>query len=247
MCENRPFLLRYLLCCLVFVKMAGAQDMTSDSLSNTLYNSYPVKLYFSAVGENAHIYTGYEYFTPERNIKGSPYYLSESPWPSDLVYDDSYYTNIPILYDVVKDEVVINRLGQNFKISLVSDKLKSFFFHKHEFIRVSSDSTNRLLLANGFYDRLYHGKTIVLAKRKTRLQETYVYSQIVNEYIRQDIYYVIIAGQIVQVDSKSSVLKLFSSKKSEIKAFIRKNKLNFKSDFEKTLVATSAYYDQLTS
>ncbi|MEJ0083192.1 MAG: hypothetical protein WDM78_20095 [Puia sp.] len=77
-------------------------------------------------------------------------------------------------------------------------------------------------MPTGFYDRLYNGKTIVLVKRKTRLQETYVYSQIVYEYIREDIYYVIIAGQIVQVDSKSSVLKLFNSKKSEIKSFMKK-------------------------
>jgi hypothetical protein len=247
MCEIRPLSLKFLLCCLVFVKMAGAQELTNDTLTNSLNISYPVKLYFNAVGENAHIYNGYEYFTPDRNIKGSPYYLSDSPWPADVIYDDSYYKNIPILYDVVKDEVVINRLGQNFKISLVNDKLKSFRLRSHEFIRVSVDSVNGNQLATGFYDRLYNGKTIVLAKRKTRLQETYVYSQISYEYIRQDIYYLIVAGQVVQVDSKSSVLKLFNSKKSEIKAFIRKNKLNFKSDFEKTLVAVSAYYDQLTS
>ena len=247
MCEIRPLPLKFLLCCLVCVKMAGAQELTGDSVTNSLYNSYAVKLYFNAIGENAHIYSGYEYFTPDRNIKGSPYYLSDSPWPSDIMYDDSYYRDIPIMYDVVKDEVIINRLGQNFKISLVTDKLKSFTFHRHEFIRVSVDSVNGNPLETGFYDRLYNGKTIVLAKRKTRLQETYVYSQINYEYIRQDSYYVIVAGQIVQVDSKSSVLKLFNSKKSEIKAFIRKNKLNFKSDFEKTLVAISGYYDQLTS
>jgi hypothetical protein len=129
----------------------------------------------------------------------------------------------------------------------VNDKLKSFILRRHEFIRVSVDSVNGTPLPTGFYDRLHNGKTIVLAKRRTRLQETYVYSQINYEYIRQDYYYVIVAGQIVQVDSKSSVLKLFKSKKSEIKSFIRKNKLNFKSDFEKTLVAVSAYYDQLTS
>lgn len=247
MCVIRRLRLKFLLYCLVCVKMAGAQELTSDSISNSLYNSYPVRLYFNAVGENAHVYSGFEYFTPDRNIKGSPYYLSESPWPADLVYDDSRYRDIPIMYDIVKDEVVINRLGQNFKISLVADKLKSFTLHKHEFIRVSVDSVNGNELATGFYDRLYYGKTVVLAKRKTRLQETYVYSQLIYEYIREDFYYVIVAGQIVQVDSKSSVLKLYNSKKSEIKAFIRKNKLNFKSDFEKTLVAISAYYDQLTS
>src|SRR3954454_4646455 len=121
MCAYRPLRLLILLC-LVFVKTAGAQELTGDSLTNSLSDVYPVKLYFNALGENAHIYTGYEYFTPDRNVKGSPYYLSDSPWPSDLIYDDAYYRNIPILYDVVKDEVVINRLGQNFKISLVTDK-----------------------------------------------------------------------------------------------------------------------------
>jgi hypothetical protein len=243
--EKRSVHLMFLLC-LVFVKTAGAQELTTDSLTNSLYDSYPVKLYFNSVGENAHIYTGYEYFTPDRNIKGSPYYLSDSPWPADLIYDDSYYRNIPVLYDVVKDEVVINRLGQNFKISLITDKLKSFTIRRHEFIRISRDSSNGVELTTGFYDRLYNGKTIVLAKRRTRLQETYVYSQIIYEYIRQDIYYVVVSGQATEVNSKSSVLKLFNSKKSEIKTFIRKNKLNFKSDFEKTLVAVSAYYDQLT-
>jgi hypothetical protein len=247
MCEIRRLSVKFLLCFLVFVKMAGAQELAGDSLKNSLFNAYPVTLYFKAVGENAHIYNGYEYFTPDRNIKGSPYYLSDSPTPSDLIYDDSYYSNIPIMYDVVRDEVVINRLGQNFKISLVNDKLKSFVLRRHEFIRVSVDSLNSTQLPTGFYDRLYNGKTIVLAKRRTRLQETYVYSQINYEYIRQDFYYMIVAGQIVQVDNKSSVLRLFNSKKSEIKSFIRKNKLNFKSDFEKTLVAVSAYYDQLTS
>jgi hypothetical protein len=247
MCVNRPPHLKFLLCCLVFVKIAGAQELTNDSLSNSLYNAYPVKLYFNAVGENAHIYNGYEYFTPDRNIKGSPYYLSDGPSPSNLAYDDSYYQNIPILYDIVKDQVVINRLGQNYKISLVSDKLSSFTFRNHEFIRISRDSANGIQLTTGFYDRLYNGKTTVLVKRKTRLRETYIYSQIAYEYVQEDIYYLVFAGQIVQVDGKSSVLKLFNSRKSEIKAYIRKNKLNFKSDFEKTLIATSAYYDQLTS
>ena len=247
MCDIRLLRLKFLFYCLVCVKIAGAQELINDSVANALYNSYPVKLYFDAVGENAHIYSGYEYFTPDRNIKGSPYYLSDSPWPADIVYDDNHYRDIPILYDIVKDEVVINRLGQNFKISLVNDKLKSFILHKHEFVRISVDSVNGNDLPTGFYDRLYFGKTVVLAKRKTRLQETYVYSQLNYEYIREDIYYVILAGQIFQVDNKSSVLKLFKLKKSEIKAFIRKNKLNFKSDFEKTLIAVSSYFDQLSS
>ena len=247
MCENRPPRLKFLLCLLIFVKVAGAQDLMNDSLSIALYNTYPVKLYFNAVGENAHLYNGYEYLTPDRNIKGSPYYLSDGLSPSNLAYDDSYYQNIPILYDIVKDLVVINRKDQNYKISLVSDKLTSFSFRNHEFVRISGDSANGVQFSTGFYDRLYNGKTTVLAKRQTRLQETYIYSQIAYEYIQKDTYYVIFGGQPVMVDGKSAVMKLFNAKKSEIKVYLKKNKLSFKSDFEKTLIATSAYYDQLTS
>jgi hypothetical protein len=239
--------LKLLAFCMVFVNIAGAQELNNDSITNFLYNSYPVRLYFNATGENAHIYNGYEYFTPDRNIKGSPYYIADGPIPADLAYDDSYYQHIPILYDLVKDEVVINRLGQNFKISLVSDKLNSFSYRNHEFIRISRDSANGVQLNTGFYDRMYAGKTSVLVKRKKRLQETLNYNVTSYEYMEENIYYVVFAGQIVEVDGKSSVMKLFNSKKSEIKAFLRKNKLNFKSDFEKTLVATTAYYDQLTS
>jgi hypothetical protein len=247
MCEKRPSYLRFLLCGLILVKTAAAQELINDSITSSLYNSFPVSLYYNAIGENAHIYTGYEYFTPDRNIKGSPYFLSDGPVPSRLIYDDSYYQDIPVLFDIARDELVVNRLGQNFKISLVNDKLMSFTVRNHEFIRISRDSVHGLELESGFYDKMYAGKTIVLVKRKRKLQETLVYNSAVYEYKDDYKYYVISAGQLVQVDSKSSVLELFKSKKAEIKSFLRKNKLNFKSDFEKALVATSAYYDQLTS
>jgi hypothetical protein len=246
MCEKRPFYLKFLVCGLILVKMAGAQELLNDSITNSLFNSYPVSLYYHALGENTHIYTGYEYVTPDRNIKGSPYFLADGPIPATIFYDDSYYQNIPVLFDIVLDELVINRLGQNFKISLVSDKLTSFTLRNHEFVRIFRDSANGIELPSGYYDRVYAGKTIVLVKRKRRLQETFIYNTIAYEYKDENIFYVIAAGQIVQVDSKSSVMDLFKSKKAEIKSFLRKNKLNFKSDFEKTLVATSAYYDQLT-
>jgi hypothetical protein len=247
MCLKRSLVVQLLTCGMMLAKMAGAQDLLNDSVTNSLYNSYPVSLYFNALGENAHIYTGYEYSTPDRNIKGSPYFFADGPIPASVIYDDCYYQNIPALYDLVRDQLIINRLGENFKISLVADKLTSFTIHNHEFIRISRDSAGGIELPTGYYDKMYAGKTTVLVKRKRRLQEVLYYSTTTSEYKDENSYYVITGGQIVQVDSKSAVLDLFKSKKQEIKSFVRKNKLNFKSDFEKTLVAISAYYDQLIS
>jgi hypothetical protein len=247
MCLNKPGHLKILICCLFYVNIAGAQELSNDSLNNSLDQSYPVKLYYTAIGENAHIYNGFEYMTPDRNIKGTPYFLSDGPSPSNLSYEDSYYKDFPVIYDMVRDLVVINRLGENFRISLISDKLVSFSLRKHDFIRVSQDSTKGVDLATGFYDRVYAGKSTVLVKRKKHLQETLIYSVASYEYIEEDFYFVKFGGKYVEVKNKASVLKLFNAKKSEIKSYLRKNKLRFKSDFEKTLTAASAYYDQLTS
>ncbi len=232
---------------LIFLKMADAQGLSNDSLKNYPDLAYTVHLYYASVGENAHLYNGYEYMTPDRRIKGDPYFLTDILTPANISYDGTHYQNIPALYDIERDLVVINRLGQNFKISLISEKLDSFSLQNHTFIRVARDSVHGVELMSGFYDKLYGGRSSVLVKRRKVVLDIPEYNSFRVEYREQEVYYVKFAGRYVEVNSKSSVLKLFRTKKSEIKSFLRKNKLKFKSDFGKTLVAASAYYDQLTS
>jgi hypothetical protein len=247
MCVFYFRLLKLLICCILYIPIAGAQKLSTETPNSSLVQSYPVRLYYHAVGENAHIYNGYEYMTPDRNTKGSPYFLTDAPTPAALYYDDIYYQDIPILYDQVRDLVVINRLDQNFKISLINDKLDYFTFHNHHFIRISRDSSHGEELATGFYDRAYEGKTTILVKRKKTARESSEYTQTILTYTEQDLYYVRMDGKYTEVSNKASVLSLFQAKKSEIKSYLRKNKLKFNSDFEKTLIAAAAYYDQLTS
>jgi hypothetical protein len=237
-------LLPLLLFCLNF---ANAQELSGDSLQILYNQSYPVKLYYQAIGENAHLYNGYEYMTPDARIKGSPFFLTDQISPADLSYDDGYYSQVPIRYDIVLDLVVINRLDQNYTISLISEKLKSFSLLNHYFIRINKDSLHGSGINTGFYDRIYGGKSTTIVKRKKTVLEQVQLNIGTMYYLDENIYYVKFGGKYVEVKGKSSVLNLFKDKKSEIKSFLRKNKLNFKSDFEKTLIATSAYYDQLTS
>ena len=243
----RSAILSLIFCTILWVNSSSAQDHTEGSPKPTLPNSYPVKLYYNAIGENAHIYNGYEYMTPDSRIKGSPYFFTFNLFPGNITYDSSFYQDIPMLYDLVRDLIVIKQLNQNFKISLISEKVSSFTFQNHDFIRVNQDSVYGVDMVTGFYERAYTGKSAVLIKRKKIIFETIEYSTSSNQYKVQDVYYVAFNGKYVVVTNKKSVLKLFNSKKSQIKSYLRKNKLDFKSDFEKTLIATSRYYDQLTS
>jgi len=246
MCDNKRFFICLLFFCLLFTHHAGAQDFLIAPQSRMLEESYPVKLYYDALGENAHLYNGYEYPTPNWIIKGSPYWV-DSMTRSNLYYDECFYQNVPILYDMVLDLVVIDRLDQHFKISLISSKLLSFSLKNHEFVRINKDSLKGVDIPTGFYDWIYKGKSTILAKRIKTVQEVIEYNKANQYYIDNNLYFVKSGGRFVEVGNKTALLKLFASKKSEIKKYIRKNKLDFNSDFEKTLIAICAYYDQLTS
>lgn len=247
MCGIKPGHRRILLWSFCMIRIASAQYSPGETATSSLRNSYPVQLYYKAVGENAHIYNGYEYRTPDKTITGSRYFLTEAMVPISVAYDEGYYQNIPALYDMVADLVVINRLDQNFLISLIPEKLPEFTIQNHHFIRVTTDSLRGVELETGFYEQLYDGKSTVLVKHKKLIVDQMLYGVSTLSYGDVNIYYVRFQGKYVAVGSKSAVLSLFKSRKSEIKTFMRKNKLNLKSEFEKTLVAVSAYYDQLPS
>ena len=192
MCVFKPSLLKFLFCCLLYVNLAGAQGLSTDSPGQPLALSYPVRLYYNALGENAHIYTGYEYPTPDKTIRGTPFFLC---LPADLTYDGIYYMKVPIQYDIVKDLVIINRLGQNYTISLISEKLDEFSFENHDFIRLTRDSVRGVELNTGFYDRVYAGKTTVLVKRTKHIQEVLEYTATSKIYQEDNRYYVVLGGK----------------------------------------------------
>jgi hypothetical protein len=113
------------------------------------------------------IYAGYE-IPPDRNIKGSLFSVRRCV-PSRLIYDDSYYQDIPVL--LISPGMNWSLIaGQNFKISLVNDKTMSFTVRNHEFIRISRDSAQAL--SNPASTIKYcAGKTIVLGTEK-KITET---------------------------------------------------------------------------
>jgi hypothetical protein len=225
----------------------NAQDLSVDSQTTALSLSYPARLYNRALGENAHIYNGYEYLTSDPSIIGMPFFKTDTMSITDIYYDGGYYPHIPALYDLVRDLLVINRLDQNYRLFLISDKLQSFSLLNHHFIRIHKDSLQGIDLVSGFYDRMYNGKSTILVRRKKSIEETVLYSSSTRSYFEENFYFIKFQGKYVQVKNKSAVLNLFKGKKSEIKSFIRKNKLDFKTNFEQSVIAATSYYDQLTS
>lgn len=230
---------RFRLLCFVYIlggiTLAYAQK--TDSLAVLTARQSAIDRYQKATFLNARYFNGREYTIQEFRPTGHQFFESFDWDTTSIVYAGHSYTGVVAVYDIHRDEYVIQNHNGLHRIILSSEDLSDFTIHGHRFTRIDSG------LKPGFYEVIYDGKTKVYCKRfKTRTEDLsdkvvqIIYAVEDRYYIRKDqIYY--------QVKSKKSVLKLFGDKKREIRRFMR-GKI-YRENREKYIGEMAAYYDQI--
>jgi len=150
-----------------------------------------------------------------------------------------------MLYDIIKDLVIIQDFRKQNKINLPADKIQEFTLYGHTFVRVVHDASNEM--RTGFYDRLYNGKIALLAKREKKILEKMANLQITNVIMGENIYYVRKDGVYYLVKNKRTFLDIIKDKKKDVQQYLKKNKIKFKDNFERAMTMAVAYYDQPTN
>ena len=210
----------------------------SASLKNTI-------AYFqNEIGEDAHLYTGKEYTPYQKGIKGHPFFVPAQMQNSDIFYDGTLYTNIPLLFDIVRQEIVINRYNQNVRIKLLNEKVKYFTLGGHRFENIALTEGKDEYISNGIYDIVFDGKASVLVKRFKRIKYP-LKAEDPPGFVEEDAFYIRNGNSFYAVDDRSSLLQALNDKRELIKTYIRKNKFRFKKNIEKELIMTAAYYSTL--
>jgi len=219
----------------IFFQFANCQP-AYDSLAKMAVN-----LFYQAIADNALLYNGTEYINSDPNIGGYPFLINEFQ-KSDLVYDNVTYPGVSLLYDILNDRVISPRYNNGVLMILISEKIKSFTLADHKFIRLTNDTTINASLAAGFYDLLYDGNTQVLVKYHKHLYES---NTLEKSLVETTSYFIRKGGRYVVVKRKGDMLALFRDKKTDLKKYTRKNKLNYRKSPEETLIKVAAFYDQL--
>lgn len=222
-----------------------AQNITPDSALYSNAAGRAVDFFNTAIADESEIYNGAVYeFTP-RATKGSVY-LDDKNFctPSLIRYNGTAYKNIPLMYDVFHDEMVVYSPSAVYFI-LHQEKLTDVYLTVHHFIYV--DAANGADIKSGYYDELYDGKTTVLVKlikvphsSVTQTSVEVIYSDESEIYLKK-------GGKFMQVDSKGSVLGVLKDRKKELSQFLSSNKIKFNRDKEGSVARLARYYDQITN
>lgn len=224
-----------------------SQTAQADTLNylNAVKNAKT--LYQQFIDPPTGLYNGAEYADYAYQItEGHPFFESADFNSGSVVYDGILYENVRLLYDIVKEEVVIKDPFEIYKIALINERLSEFTLSNHTFVRLVENDSGNAVINTGFYEVLYSGTTGVYKKQKKKVQENVAFANGIKRYVVETSNYFILKDhKFYPVNNKRSLLSLFKNKDNEIQQFMRKNKLNMRKNKGIALTKAVAYYDEI--
>lgn len=231
-------------CQIFFLNKVSGQVAGKESTFNSQAVGNRQSFYMQELGANAAVYTGNAY-KGEQFTEGHAFF-KENGWSQGaVIYGGIYYEDFPLLYDLVKDEIIILYYDGSSKVSLYPDDVVQFSLLGHTFIRLKESGAKGKDIKAGFYDLLYKGETEVLVKRTKTVREDISSGTFKRFPQENNRIYVRKENAYYEIKSKASLLRVFKGKKKEIRKFLKESSIRFFEDKELAAVEVARHYDKL--
>lgn len=234
--------------CVISVSNAQIQeteDLQDDQVQSAFLNT--VANYDKQLRRNAMIYTGRSYYDEHSNIQGHQFFIEDYWEQGNINYNGQVYDSIFIKYDIFRDLLLIENFNSDGFLSpiiLYKQKISWFDLMGYHFVHLEKDTISSL--KEGFYNQMYKSDNIeVLIKRRKEIVNSTSVNSLQEMFNQKDRYYIKKDNLYHQVRKRKSVLKLFEDQKKEVKSFIKKNRILFKTNADIELVAVVKYYESL--
>ncbi|WP_022825275.1 hypothetical protein [Hymenobacter norwichensis] len=218
---------------LLFLVLGNQQAQAQSDTSRLVSASMAVleKQYAQAFVTHPQLYNGPEYVDYAKRYHariGHQYFLTDEQQPGSVYYNNHYFSDLLLSYDVVLDQLLIQHATSPFIVRFLDKDMRYFTINEHRFIRIEADSTAPTAFRTGYYEVLVDSTVQLLAKRAKRRQERINQRQVDIEFNVTDRLFLKKDGIYYPVKSKSSVTRLFADRSKEVQQYIKDNKLKFK-------------------
>lgn len=203
-------------------------------------------IYYASLKNESGIYNGSEYVQYTHLLKeGHPFFDTTLLKQGSVFYNHLLYDNVPMLYDIIRDELIAQHFNKVFLIQLIRSKIDWFELYGHKYIHLGRDSTKKGNVKNGFYDLVYNGKLKMYVKRVKLIQESIPNMQVERRVYSKNRYFIYKNDVYHEVFSQSSVLKALPGHSNELRQAVRSNKIKFRKNREAAIKLMVEKYDAL--
>ena len=201
--------------------------------------------YFNSVSNHAIIYTGKIEPRYLFKILNHPYLDTDAFRKGTLSYDGVVYPDVMIRLNQNQEELIVLSPDKRFATIVPRDRVGYASIDSLYICYGKPESANGQVLPEGYYVRL-HNQDCQVWKRELFLLNSNIKDMTLEYFFEKKSKYYIYKDHIYYpVNNKRSVLKLFMSKKKELRKFIRQQGLNFRNDPDRSIVAVTDYYESL--
>jgi hypothetical protein len=223
-----------------------AQSSLKDN--STPDSGYAVALhqYHAYVAPEVGLYRGIQYMDYDFTVqKGQPFLGPDQVRAGSVWYGGMQYNHVPMLYDLVKEQLVVMDPFNVFKISVYMGLVDSFALDGHLYFRMR-DSLAPSTMRSGFWDRIHQGRLVLLKRERKSLNENIVIaSDNVRFFIVPSVSYYFEKGGVYHPvnDKKELFDALKDRRRSEIRRVMRRSGLDWRDNKEQLLQLVAAWYD----
>ena len=163
---------RFILVLFVFYTITafGQNADTADISANQQLAA--ISTYQSFVKPSTNLYSGPQYIEYAYSIPEGTPMLNDDFVEGTIFYNGILYSNLPMQYDLMKELVIVKDPMKVYKFTLFSQNVKWFTLANHKFERIENNDSGNAIIATGFYDVLYDGKTSIYKKENLSIKET---------------------------------------------------------------------------
>ncbi|MBO0358297.1 hypothetical protein J0X19_10110 [Hymenobacter sp. BT186] len=236
----------HLLCILFGSQQVRGQTRPDTSRSVSASVAVLEKRYAQAFAAHPQLYNGPEYVDYAKRYHariGHQYFLTDKQQPGSVYYNNHYFSDLLLSYDVVLDQLVIQHVTSPLLLRFIDKDVRSFTIDQHRFLRIETDSTASTAFRTGYYEVLVDSAVQLLAKRAKRRQEKLNQRYVDIEFSSIDRLFLRKNSTYYPVKSKGSLTRLFADHSKEVQKYIQDNKLRFrKASREADIVQLTRYY-----
>ena len=224
-----------------FVRVAGQLPDTLNISAGQSADSL-INMYFAAQKGNSPLYNGRQFYSYSSSIQGHPFY-NVTKWSNGAVlYDGLWYHNIPLLYDISRDELIVNH-PSSIPAVLFSERVSQFIINGEVFVYLREDKKG--IIQKGFYQLLQDGKAVLYKKSFKLLEEKIEDRQLIRQFVLTEKFFVWKNEEYRPVKRQKDLLDILKDKGQELNQYKNQHNLRYKGNAEKFIVSLTQYYNQL--
>ena len=224
-------------------KGALSQVASADTATYQQAVQAAVASYHQTITNQAELYNGVEHVRYLPTIEGIPYYQADEWKPGTIEYNGVVYRDVPMKYDMVKDQVIVKHTNGFSAFSLYSPRVTYFDMGGDRFVYIPAGSDKTLPPA-GFYQQVRSGPLTVLVKRTKWIDEQVQSGKLELKFLSANRYYVRKDGAYHNLRREADLMELLGERRKEAKQTLQRAGIRYKKNPELAILTIADYYNK---